>query len=52
MIEASIIDPVKDLIPVCPNCHAMLHRKTPPLLPEELGRILKRQAIVLQEKQT
>lgn len=21
------IDPVKDLIPVCPNCHAMLHRK-------------------------
>lgn len=22
-----IVDPVKDLIPVCPNCHAMLHRK-------------------------
>ena len=20
------IDPVKDLVPVCPNCHAMLHR--------------------------
>lgn len=24
------IDPVKDLIPVCPNCHAMLHRKKIP----------------------
>ena len=20
------IDPIKDLVPVCPNCHAMLHR--------------------------
>ncbi len=25
--EEYIIDPKKDLIPVCPNCHAMLHRK-------------------------
>ena len=22
-----MVDPKKDLIPVCPNCHAMLHRK-------------------------
>lgn len=22
-----IVDPITDLIPVCPNCHAMLHRK-------------------------
>jgi 5-methylcytosine-specific restriction enzyme A len=22
-----VVDPKKDLIPVCPNCHAMLHRK-------------------------
>jgi 5-methylcytosine-specific restriction protein A len=21
-----LLDPVKDLVPVCPNCHAMLHR--------------------------
>ena len=20
------IDPINDLVPVCPNCHAMLHR--------------------------
>ena len=24
------LNPTKDLIPVCPNCHAMLHRKDPP----------------------
>lgn len=22
-----VVNPIKDLIPVCPNCHAMLHRK-------------------------
>lgn len=27
---------VNDLIPVCSNCHSMLHRKYPPLNPEEL----------------
>lgn len=31
-----IIDPIKDLVPVCPNCHAMLHRKDPPYLPNEI----------------
>jgi 5-methylcytosine-specific restriction protein A len=30
------VNPVKDLRPVCPNCHAMLHRKNPPLTIEEL----------------
>ena len=34
------IDPVHDLIPVCPNCHAMLHTSTPPLTPDELKKIL------------
>ncbi len=24
------VNPIKDLRPVCPNCHAMLHRKNPP----------------------
>lgn len=24
------VNPVKDLRPVCPNCHAMLHQKNPP----------------------
>jgi 5-methylcytosine-specific restriction enzyme A len=30
------IDPINDLKPVCPNCHAMLHKKTPPYSIEEL----------------
>jgi predicted HNH restriction endonuclease len=34
------VDPVKDLRPVCPNCHAMLHRKTPALSIQELREIL------------
>jgi len=34
------LNPVKDMIPVCPNCHAMLHRKDPPYLPDELRTIL------------
>lgn len=25
--EEYVIDPINDLLPVCPNCHAMLHRK-------------------------
>lgn len=32
------IDPVKDLQPVCPNCHAMLHRGARMLSIEELRR--------------
>ena len=30
------IDPMADLIPVCPNCHAMIHRTEPPLTVEQL----------------
>ena len=24
--EDHLVDPTRDLVPVCPNCHAMLHR--------------------------
>ena len=34
--EDYVIDPINDLVPVCPNCHNMLHRKDPPYKPEEL----------------
>tara|TARA_B100000780_G_C20813551_1_gene323224 strand:- start:67 stop:603 length:537 start_codon:yes stop_codon:yes gene_type:complete len=37
-----ITDPIKDLIPVCPNCHAMLHRASPALKPDQLRSILKK----------
>lgn len=30
------VDPVKDIRPVCPNCHAMLHKRNPPFTLEEL----------------
>lgn len=35
------VDYEKDLIPVCPNCHAMLHRKNPPYTIEELKDKIK-----------
>ena len=35
------IDPKRDLIPVCPNCHAMLHRTSPPLTVAELQKRLQ-----------
>lgn len=35
-----VIDPARDLIPVCPNCHAMLHRFDPPMTPQELRSVL------------
>ncbi len=35
------IDPKEELRPVCPNCHAMLHRREPPLKIEELKEIIE-----------
>ncbi|MCI6242363.1 MAG: HNH endonuclease [Agathobacter sp.] len=35
------LDPTTDLIPVCPNCHAMLHRVDPPMDPEELRHLMQ-----------
>lgn len=35
------VDPVKDLCPVCPNCHAMIHRRSPPLSVEEVKVLLE-----------
>ena len=34
------VDPVRDLVPVCPNCHAMLHRTDPPTSVDDLRRQL------------
>lgn len=34
------VDPINDLVPVCPNCHAMLHRHEPPLEIEELRALV------------
>jgi len=34
------VNPTKDIVPVCPNCHAMLHTSNPPLGIEELKEIM------------
>jgi hypothetical protein len=39
--EEYVLDPENDLRPVCPNCHAMLHRKKDVLSIEELVGLLK-----------
>jgi 5-methylcytosine-specific restriction protein A len=36
------VDPINDLRPVCANCHAMLHRETPPISIERLREICAR----------
>jgi 5-methylcytosine-specific restriction protein A len=33
------LDPIKDLIPLCPNCHNIVHRKNPPMAIDELNTI-------------
>jgi predicted HNH restriction endonuclease len=35
------IDPIRDLIPLCPNCHAMVHARTPMLTIEALQLVLR-----------
>lgn len=36
-----IVDPASDLVPLCPNCHAMAHKTVPPLSVEQLRAILR-----------
>jgi len=38
--KARKIDPIKDLRPVCPNCHEMLHRSDPPYTIDQLKEIV------------
>lgn len=35
-------NPIEDLIPVCPNCHSMLHKEDPPIDPDILKSIIKK----------
>jgi 5-methylcytosine-specific restriction protein A len=36
------VDPVNDLVPICPNCHAMIHSTRPPMEVEQLRSHLNR----------
>src|SRR5690606_9654551 len=37
-----IINPITDLIPLCPNCHAVAHRRDPPYSVIELKKMIRR----------
>ena len=36
------VNPAKDLVPLCPNCHRMVHMTDPPLTVEALSKIMRR----------
>jgi 5-methylcytosine-specific restriction protein A len=44
MGESYRLNPVSDLIPLCPNCHAIAHLRTPPLSPLEIRELFSRNA--------
>ena len=39
------INPIEDLRPVCPNCHAMLHRRTPAYSIEEIKNAMGKKGL-------
>jgi hypothetical protein len=41
--EPRSVDPIKDLCPVCPNCHAVIHTTRPPRSIEEVQEMLRKQ---------
>ena len=45
-----IIDPIKDLIPVCPNCHTIIHMKAPCYTIEEMMKDVDIQRINKSKK--
>lgn len=38
------VDPTKDMCPVCPNCHAVIHLRTPALSVQAARRLVNRRA--------
>lgn len=39
--ENYIVDPRTDLVPLCPNCHAIAHRRSPPYAVDEIKLMLQ-----------
>ena len=42
-----IVNPEKDLIPVCPNCHAMLHKRSPSFSVDEMKEIVNSKKLLI-----
>ena len=40
--EQRAVDPIRDLLPVCPNCHAVIHSSNPPLTIDEVRLLIER----------
>lgn len=36
-----IVDPARDLVPLCSNCHSVVHRQDPPLTIDQLRHLLR-----------
>jgi hypothetical protein len=39
--ESYQIDPIADLRPVCPNCHLVIHKRTPPYTIDEMRNMIR-----------
>jgi hypothetical protein len=42
--EQRTVDPIRDLRPVCPNCHAVIHSSNPPLTVDQVRSLIKRRS--------
>ena len=40
-VGQSLTNPIDDLVPVCPNCHAMIHKRKTPFTIDEMKKKLK-----------
>jgi len=40
IVEKYEVDPIKDLRPICPNCHAMLHKRVPAYSIKDIQNII------------
>ncbi|WP_080401046.1 HNH endonuclease [Burkholderia ubonensis] len=40
------VDPIKDLHPICPNCHATIHQTNPPCSIDELMKMIRKEGAV------
>ena len=37
----TVVNPARDLVPLCPNCHSVAHRREPPFTVEEIRSMLR-----------
>lgn len=35
-----VVDPIKDMRPVCPNCHAVIHKRKPPFEIDDVNKMM------------